>query len=126
MSGASVTLGIGSKSSDPEGVEHTTGATLHMTAAELMTEILDKPALYVTHGSVTRISAFISGFLCGRGEGADPIYGNFGQWLRKKFEIRQDFGWASIISFIGKSETGAFELAKEMWAKYLQEVRTHP
>ena len=93
-----------------------------MTAAEMMTEILEKPGLYIGYGSVPRINAFIAGYMRGREEAPDPIYGNFGQWLRKKFEIRQDLGWASIISFIGTGEAGAFELAKEMWAKYLLEI----
>jgi len=94
-----------------------------VTESELLTIILEKPALYVEYGSVSRIFAFLEGYTLGRQQPSDLTYRGFGQWLRKCFGIRQDLNWASIISFVGRSEAGAFDLAKEMWPRYLQEVR---
>lgn len=97
-----------------------------MVEAELLTLLLDKTALYIEYPSVVKAKAFIDGYTFARQKPADPLYQEFGQWLRKKFEIRQDLNWASIVCFLGRSELGAFELAKKMWAKYLEEVQSTP
>ncbi len=96
---------------------------MRVIESELMTLLLEKPALYIGYGSIPRIYGFIEGYTFARQIPNDLVYRNFGQWLRKRFEIRQDLNWISIISFIGQSETGSFDLAKRMWTEYLEDAK---
>ncbi len=93
-----------------------------MTEAEIMTLLLEKPGLYIGYGSVVRIEAFIAGYTFAKKKPDDLVYRGFGQWLRKKFDIRQDLSWTSIVCFVGQSEAEAFEITKELWKKYKMEI----
>ncbi|MGB7069154.1 MAG: hypothetical protein WBD22_06640 [Pyrinomonadaceae bacterium] len=95
-----------------------------MTESEILTLLLEKPGLYIGYGSVIRAFSFIEGYTFAMQRPTDLVYREFGQWLRKNFDIRQDLSWASIIYFVGQSEKGAFDLAKEMWPQYLKEVQS--
>jgi hypothetical protein len=93
-----------------------------MTESELLTTLLEKPDFYVGHGSVKKIHAFLNGYREAVNIGPDPVYREFGKWLRDKLRISQDRTWLSVICFFGEGEADTLDLAKEMWAKYTREV----
>lgn len=97
-----------------------------MTSSELLEKILDRPGLYVGHASVTRTKAFIDGYEFARnGENSvarDALYAGFQDWVASRFHVKTAHSWASIITFMGLSESGAFTLMKELWEEYKAET----
>lgn len=93
-----------------------------MNASELFETILERPALYVGKPSIPLIHAFVDGYTFALSESnpnfKDSLYAGFNAWVAKRFNIRTAHNWASIVVFMGSSEIGAYELTKELWAKY--------
>ncbi|MEZ5308333.1 MAG: hypothetical protein R2684_14400 [Pyrinomonadaceae bacterium] len=101
-----------------------------MKASELLTKCLERPALYVGYESVTLIKAFVDGYIYGYEDGSkndgnsvrDPLYSGFQDWVSNRFKLRTEHDWASIITFMGVSDTSACRLAKKLWKKYREQV----
>lgn len=93
-----------------------------MNETELLTLLLEEPAKYVGHESIEKINAFLNGYRNAVQMEPDPIYRDFSKWLRGKLRVTQDRNWLPIISFFGQGEVDTFNLAKEMWTEYLNEV----
>jgi hypothetical protein len=93
-----------------------------MNQSELLDKILERPALYLGHASVSLMEAFINGHACGREIKnppiEDPLYYGFHDWVVERFGFGHSHCWSSIISFMGQSEAAAFNLAKELWTEY--------
>lgn len=101
-----------------------------MTSSELLEKILDCPGLYIGHASVPRMKAFIDGYEFAKSSESspvrDPLYGGFQDWVARRFQVKTAHSWASIIAFMGLSESGAFTLMKELWKEYKAEIPTIP
>jgi len=98
-----------------------------MKASELLDKILERPALYLGRESVVLAKAFIDGYeFAGHNatnaNGGDPLYSGFQDWVAKRFRVETAHNWASIIAFMGLSESGAFALLKELWEEYKAEM----
>ena len=93
-----------------------------MTSSELFEKILNRPGLYVGQESVTKMKAFIDGYeFANRSESIpirDPLYADFQDWVARRFKINTAHDWASIVSFMGLSERGSFELLRELWEEH--------
>jgi hypothetical protein len=93
-----------------------------LNRTELLEKIIDRPALYVGKASVPLARAFIDGFDFGIGDDVsrtnDDLYSGFTDWVANRFGIKSSHGWSEIITFMGHSESGAFELLKELWSEY--------
>jgi hypothetical protein len=93
-----------------------------MTSSELFELVLHRPPMYLGHESIMLAKAFINGYEFAeesRGNNIrDELYVGFQDWIANRFHIRTQHDWASIISFMGGSEAGAFSLAKELWEEY--------
>ena len=97
------------------------------TVSQLFSEVLECPELYVGKPNIGLIAAFMSGYeyhtqAKGFG-GMDKIYSGFHDWVAKRYEIQTSHGWPDIVSFIGLTEAGAFELTKELWKSYLEDAQ---
>lgn len=93
-----------------------------MLLSELFEQVLERPAAYVGHESVARISAFVEGYWYARwaaGEDVrDELYRGFGGWAARRFRITSAHNWESIISFMAVSEARAYEMTVELWGEY--------
>lgn len=93
-----------------------------MKQSELFDVILERPAMYVGKTSVPLIFAFLNGYNFAKWENKedvkDNLYEGFNGWVAKRFNIKTAHNWSDIVTFMGQSEMGAFELTKELWFEY--------
>jgi hypothetical protein len=87
-----------------------------ITHSELFEKLLENPNIYLSHGSISLLCAFIDGY--GDRTVRDDLYSQFNFWIAAKFNIKSAHNWETIITFIGVSEQKAFELTKQLWAEY--------
>src|SRR5215471_15487594 len=92
-----------------------------MIYAELFEDILQRPGMYVGHGSIIRIKSFMDGYIHaiwkeGKLDQSDAYF-DFQKFVENRFEITQH-SWDNLISFMCLSEAEAFEDTKTLWAQY--------
>jgi hypothetical protein len=113
--------------SDRHAIPAGQGTLMHLKTSELLEKMLDRPALFIGRASVPRMKAFIDGYEFGKhGEdatGRDSLYAGFQAWIATRFHIETAHDWASIIAFMGLSESGAFTLLKELWDEYKAKMK---
>lgn len=101
--------------------------TEHLKSSELLDKLLQRPALYVGQESIPLIHAYINGYEhAADWASKDDLYRNFDGWVAKRFGIASAHNWASIISFMGVSEKGGYELAKKLWQEYKSAAEGSP
>lgn len=88
--------------------------------SEVLSLVIERPGLYIGHGSVRRAKVFLDGYTFACAGETDSRYKNFSNWISNRFSISTTHDWASIISFIGGSEAASFELLKELWKEYTE------
>jgi hypothetical protein len=102
--------------------------TRSMKSSELLEKILERPPLFLGHESVPRMKAFIDGYIFAHSissiEINDSLYKGFQKYVSSRFGFEDSKSWASVISFMGSSETGSFKLAKELWEEYKIKMKT--
>jgi hypothetical protein len=93
-----------------------------MRSSELFEKILEHPELYVGKPSIALINAFIAGYEFEKNslgfKDVDKLYFGFNIWVAKRFKIETMHGWSAIITFMGQSEVGSFEMTKTLWQEY--------
>jgi hypothetical protein len=98
-----------------------------MEIPEMINHIFSKPALYLTKPTVEHLETYIMGYAAGirikNMEVEEPLYYGFHAWIVRRFHFGDTYSWSSIISFVGKSESYAFNLAKDLWEEYLEDCR---
>lgn len=92
-----------------------------MTESEVFTMLLERPELYLGHKSIERASAFLDGYRNTVRMQPDPVFREFSKWLQRTLRITQDRNWLPIIRFFGHGEADTFDLAQELWVRYLNE-----
>jgi hypothetical protein len=99
-----------------------------MNTSAMLDKILERPAMFVGRPSVARIRSFLDGYGIGRHDVdshvQDELYLGFGPWVASRFKIKTSHGWDDIIIFMGLSESGAFDLLKELWEEYKAQAPT--
>ncbi|MCZ2391523.1 MAG: hypothetical protein LC113_10655 [Acidobacteria bacterium] len=94
-------------------------------SSALLARMLETPHFYVGYESVVLIKAFMDGHERAlRDVGIvdrDPLYSGFQTWVAERFKVAQRYDWASIISFMTGTESGAFKLVRELWQEYRAE-----
>jgi len=99
-----------------------------MKTVELFEKILAKPGIHIGQKSVTRLKAYMDGYMTAMDE-IDPSDENFNMdlndWVAKRFRIETSHNWADIILFMsGNDENAAFEMTKDLWEKFKSESKT--
>jgi len=75
----------------------------------LLSEIKCSPNIYLGTPSITRLSAFIDGYLLGSGI-HEKFLDSFQDWITLKFGIKSVHKWSDILLFFEQSEEKAFWL----------------
>lgn len=87
-----------------------------MKLKELITDIEKSPSKYLVRPSITRLSAFLDGYILGN-QTEDLYLGDFQNWVSLKDGIKSAHKWSEIILFFEQGEEKAlarfFELFKE-------------
>lgn len=88
------------------------------TTRELFQKIREAPGMYLTPPSAKTLRAFLSGYELGLG-GSDPEFLrfsiDFGNWLRKRYNIHSSQDWTKIIEFYSATEVEEME---QFWRLY--------
>jgi hypothetical protein len=96
-----------------------------MKDEELFEKILAQPGMGIGQKSVTRLKAFMDGYMTAMHE-VNPYDENFNmefnKWVAHRFQIETSHNWASIILFMScNDEAAAFDMTKELWEKFKSE-----
>ncbi len=102
-----------------------------MSPSEVLDRIFEFPGIYIGHESVDRTQYFVSGYICALQQiGAnseDHFQERFSAFVCRRFGYTPTtHGWASICTFHGINDAGAFELAKKLWGEYKAEMNQTP
>ena len=98
-----------------------------MTISKFFGEILENPAIYIGHKSISRLKAFMDGYMIGIDQtnpSTEHFNRPFNDWIAKRFCINTTHNWADIILFMsGNDEIYAFDMTKELWEEYKAESK---
>ncbi len=83
---------------------------------ELLAAIEKSPGMYLGRPSITRLSAFIDGYLLGT-SGEASLEG-FQTWAAEKHRIKSAHKWSEIILFFEQEESDAFRRFFELFQEY--------
>ncbi|BAU15448.1 hypothetical protein LEP3755_60060 [Leptolyngbya sp. NIES-3755] len=81
---------------------------------DLLERIRQRPGMYLGSVSVTRLSAFLGGYMCSRTESQLPDtpqeeeFSGFQDWIQARYKITSAHGWEQIILFHSSDEKDAF------------------
>lgn len=85
---------------------------------DLITDILDKPDLYIRRRSVQLLYAFIGGYLY-RNEAVDThCLDGFNEYIAERYGVQSDHNWADIIQFFSNSGHEEIELFKKHFKEF--------
>ena len=92
----------------------------------LIARLSQRTAMYIGKNDIFYLDAFISGWLfCPIEDISDlHLFGDFQEWLRKKFNIQGTQGWAKIILFQCFDEKQALEYFFKLFNEFLEEIET--
>jgi hypothetical protein len=96
-----------------------------MTTRELFQVIRKSPAMYLAPPSATTLRAFLSGVQFAlQGSDSDILHfqNDFGNWLRKRYNLNSSQHWTKIIEFYSSTEDDEMNL---FW-KLLDEFESKP
>ena len=77
---------------------------------DLVKRVSGFPELYLGKASLERLYAFINGYLYQNKASDDHCLDGFTEYVAKKYGIRSDHNWSSIIQFFSSSEKEAFDI----------------
>jgi hypothetical protein len=105
-----------------------------MTEREYLYEMLDsikqRPGMYLGRCSITRLRAFLDGYMGARADlaialtGQEKEFGKFQNWIQKRFNITSTHGWDSIILFYSADERDALNNFFELFEEFRQSLTT--
>jgi hypothetical protein len=81
---------------------------------DLLARIHQRPGMYLGIASLTRLSAFLGGYLCSRTESQLPDtpqeeeFSGFQDWIQARYGVTSAHGWEQIILFHSADEKDAF------------------
>lgn len=93
-----------------------------MTTQELFQKIREAPALYLAPPSAGTLRAFLSGYELGL-QGSDLEFNqfssDFGNWLRKRYNLHSSQHWTKIIEFYSTSEVEEMDLFWKLYDEFV-------
>jgi hypothetical protein len=96
---------------------------------KLLKEIKLRPAMYLGRNSISLLAAFINGWCSRDLENVYDYYliKDFQKWIEKKYKIRSNHSWSSIILFYSSDENDAlnnfFILFEEFLKKESKKIK---
>ena len=97
---------------------------------ELMQRIKTRPGMYLGKPYVTRLKAFLDGYIGARNDLGFPLkeqeetLNKFQQWIQSRFNITSSQSWADIILFYSVDESEALNKFFELFEKFQHEEST--
>lgn len=98
---------------------------------EILDKIKARPGMYLGNPSVDNLFMFLVGYKTARRElNIEPteeelkFYREFQPWLQKRFGIRTNHSWATLIQFRSMSEKEAFDRLFELLEEFRQSSRS--
>ena len=79
---------------------------MKMKLENILLEIELNPALYLGQISITRLSAFLDGYILGTG--CASFLFEFQAWVSERYKIKSSHKWNEIILFFEQDERSAF------------------
>jgi hypothetical protein len=98
-----------------------------MNISTLFEDLLQKPELYLGATSLTRLWAYVRGYMMALDQLEfqydDDEFSGFCKWVETKYNLRTTNSWAEIILFSSfGDEYIAVKTTRELWAEYKVEV----
>ena len=91
------------------------------TTRELFQAIRESPAMYLAPPSARTLHAFLSGFQFAM-EGPDSeilrFSRDFGDWLRKRYDLNSSQHWTKIIEFYSMTENEEMDLFWKLFDEF--------
>jgi hypothetical protein len=99
-----------------------------MKISDTFERVLEKPELHLAVISITRLRAYISGYMTALTDMEKPYedkeFDEFCRWVERRFDFRTTHNWSDIILFMaGNDERHAFEMTKKLWTEYKAEMQ---
>ena len=92
-----------------------------MTTRELFGKIREAPAMYLAPPSAKTLRAFLTGYELGV-HGSDSEFprfsADFGNWLRKRYNLHSSQHWTKIIEFHSSTETDEMDLFWKLYDEF--------
>lgn len=91
---------------------------------QLLERIKARPAMYLGKPSLTRLKAFLDGYIGARNDLGFPlpeqeeILNNFQIWIQAKFKISSSHSFADIILFYCQDEREALTKFFDLWENF--------
>ena len=98
-----------------------------MDVIAMFETVLETPQLYLGIKSISRLQAFMSGYILVTRTIKPEIQveqlWDFYRWVEVRYHNTTSFGWADLILFYSlHDEHKAFDTAKQFWEQYKAEV----
>ncbi len=92
---------------------------------ELLALIKKRPTMYISQYSISCLKAYIDGWYFRDYDSVidAEIFGNFQDWIQKRFGISSTQSWASIILFYSQDEYTALKDFFILFDEYMQEAQ---
>lgn len=88
-------------------------------------EMRERPGMYLGKKSLTLLEPYINGYLDGQTKikgDYEHSFSNFGEYVRRHFDIHSNHGWLKIINFYSSSDEDAVDLFYKLLDKFLMET----
>lgn len=90
----------------------------------LLQRIKERPGMYMSKPSITRLSMLLTGYALARSELGLPVteqekeFGGFQDWVQERYKITSTHGWDSIILFNSVDERDALDNFFKLFEKF--------
>lgn len=94
---------------------------------ELMKRIKSRPGMYLGKPYITRLKAFLDGYIGARNDLGFPLkeqeetLNRFQQWIQSRYNIKSSQSWADIILFYSVDETDGLNKFFDLFDKFMNE-----
>lgn len=98
-----------------------------MTLEKLISEIKNRPELYITLKSINYLRVYLDGYSAalnpddGR-EFQSDVYG-FQRWVEAKYKVTTNHSWNQIILFYSPNEAKALDLFFELFYEFCEQKK---
>jgi hypothetical protein len=92
-----------------------------MTTREMLQQLREAPAMYLSRPSARTLHAFLAGFGLARKD-SEPeslvFFNDFNNWLRKRYDIKSSQHWTKIIEFYSLTEGDEMDLFWKLFDEF--------
>src|SRR5438309_2311704 len=96
------------------------------TIMQALAHVRNKPGIVLGHESIQMLEAYLEGFLFARGESNGledyQLLSRFNDWVRKRYRVQDDQGWAKIIAFQCARQSDELDL---FWSLFHEFIEKH-